>query len=900
MHIVYGPSLIHFLLLIASKQIEADLERELKAAQSENFKYQHDLQDKINQLRDIHMHLDDYRNVERDEKLELMADNFWKTNINVLYSAYTRFRAGVLRRINMGKKYNKIRKVYQKAMKSFCWSMWLQYRSRCNFAKASVARRKREALCARFNVWKLYTGLEKHFKHVQQKLRLSKVFRAWSSISKEQKWLKNTDESIAIFQLKHVKRTFFNNWKSTCVFLDWRHKRIVALERQGLLHFKSTLFRAWHYVAVNTRAHNTQLISQLSLVRVKRPLQGWIWLCRSMWRRRAQLFRLFFRNMKKLLFRKRNAVDVLDSNRAFLSRLFKKRMLKKWVKLVHFRARKHLLMKTSRHKLVSYYNKKLLRTSYLYFSYATSTSRRQHACSRLAAQSRRHKTLLWTLKTWNMHVVWAVEYRKRKQKQLLRVIFDAWALYVPMSKRETFLKLAVESRYNKTITALRRYYFNKWRVTSRKRARLQYCFGLVSRRSVKCEVRRAMVTWRCRWSKSLYWREKEIQLENMRKSALNELKEQELKELEREKERVELTRKDLESNLVNMQSLITKRETQLRELTSQIEQQTLENESLEKSLEASKVELKLALEEKERLKSVEQLLEEAKKRENNFLVARKNEADALLRKLKAENKALQEEALQAREQLLLVERTGQYELENEKVKLQESLDKSTRMKEILYERQQLEASLTKENNDIEAELVKLQAKVEDVTQCGVDTLADSEKEIRVHTSELNVLNSNMSITEARVNELRRLIAEKRQDLASSKYKSILREEQKELMELNKLEDECISAVSGGGSSGNVSVDSNHSATFSRTLNSSSKAKSLLNNSTKRGKSPSLLYKSVSTSPPAHFNDSLTVGAGLDIGDLKLDNENDDDSDKDYQDARQLVRRLRDRLKRPIV
>ena len=851
------------------------------------------------------MHLDDYRNVERDEKLEVMADNFWKTNINVLYSAYTRFRTGVMQRINLNKKYSKIRKIYDSAVKMYCWSMWLEYRSRCSFAKAAVVRRKHEAVYARFNVWKLYTGIEKHFKYVQHKLRLSKVFRAWSLISKEQKWIKSSDDTIASFQLKHVKRTFFTNWKNSCVFLDWRHKRTLALERQGLIHFKSTIFRAWHCVAVHTRTRHKQMLTNLVVVRLKRPLQGWTWLCRSIWRRRAQLFRLFFRNMKRKIIRKRNSIDDNEANRLHLSRSYKKRMLKKWIKLINFRGRKHMLLKNGRHKLISYYNKKLLKTAYLDFVYATTTYRRQHACSRLAGQSRRYKVLLWTLKTWNMHVVWETEYRKRKSMQLLRVIFDAWALYVPMSKRESFLKTSVEQRYNKAITVLRRHYFRRWRVLSRKNARLHHCSDIVHRKNVKCGMRRAMVTWRCRWSKALYWREKEIQLENMRKAALNELKEEELRDLGREKERIELTRRDLESNLLNLQSLITHRETQLKELALRIEQQTEENQSLEKSLEASKLELKQAVEEKERLKSVEQLLDEAKKRENNFLVARKHEADALMRKLKAENKALQEEALQAREQLILVERTGQYELESEKAKLQESLDKSHRMKEMLYERQQLEASLTKENNDIEAELTKLQSKVEEVTQYGLDTLADSEKEVRVHTSELNVLNSNMSITEARVNELRRLIAEKRQDLASSKYKSILLEEQKEIMELNKLEDECISAVSGGGSSGNISVDSTNSATdphhqldYRGASSSKLKTKSLNGLSRHRKASP-MLYRSVTTSPPVHFNDSSTVGAGLDISDLKLDNDDDSD-DKDYQDARQLVRRLRDRLKRPIV
>ena len=851
------------------------------------------------------MHLDDYRNVERDEKLELMADNFWRTNINVLYSAYARFRTSVMQRINVNKKYSKIRKIYQSSVKSYCWSLWSEYRSRCSFARAAVARRKYETLYARFNVWKLYTGIEKHFKYVQHKLRLSKVFRAWSSISKVQKWIKSSDDSIASFQLKHVKRTFFNHWKHSCVFLDWRHKRTLALERQGSIHFKSTILRAWHCVTVQTRKCHTQQLAKLILVRLKRPLQGWIWLCRSVWRRRAQLFRLFFRNMKKIILRRRNALDSNETNRLYLSRLYKKRMFMKWVKLINFRGRKHMLMKNGRHKLISYHNRKLLRTAYLDFVYATTTHRRQHACSRLAGQARRYKVLLWTLKTWNMHVVWEIEYRKRKSLQLLRVIFDAWALYVPMSKREFFLKTTVEQRYNRAITTLRRHYFSRWRVLSRKKARLQYCSDIVCRRTAKCGMRRAMVVWRCRWSKSLYWREREVQLENMRKAALNELKEQELTELGREKERIELTRRDLESNLLSLQSLITNRETQLKELSLQMEQQIEENQSLEKSLEASKLELKQALEEKERLKSVEKLLDEAKKRENNFLVARKHEADALMRKLKAENKTLQEEALQAREQLILVERTGQYELESEKAKLQESLDKSHRSKEILYERQQLEASLTKENNDIQAELTKLQSKVEDVTQYGLDTLADSEKEIRVHTSELNVLNSNMSITEARVNELRRLIAERRQDLASSNYKSILLEEQKEIAELNKLEDECISAVSGGGSSGSVSVDSVNSVTYPRHQfdyqgASSNKLKTkALNSVSKFGKSSPILYKSVTTSPPAHFNESSTVGAGLDMSDLKLDNDDDSD-DKDYQDARQLVRRLRDRLKRPIV
>lgn len=532
---------------------------------------------------------------------------------------------------------------------------------------------------------------------------------------------------------------------------------------------------------------------------------------------------------------------------------------------------------------------KLGRSSLLYMKNYATKMKRQHLCIYIADKNRTTKLLRCYLGSWYSNICFDLQLKATKRTRLLVTVFGGWSLFTVLNKREKRINRLVEFLIQKKARMITTSILQQWLRFTKKSRRCNKLFLYISARTNRNTERKYFVLIRNNWTRKMYWTEKESHLDNHRRMSLLSMKEVELKELESERERNEIAKKDLEESLLNLNSLNNKRENQLKDTLAEIDELRISNSNLVHELSLVREELDAAKRERERLRGIEQLVETERKREQELIQAKKREANNMIMNLQLHNQSLRNEVQEAKEQSFLTEKFVADDLEVEQRILDETLDMSSKMKQILFERENLENKLIDENKEITVELNNVKQKVELATERVEDMLFDSDKKLRSAQSEVNALKLNTSVATVRVQELQKLVAEKRLKLQHLKNNSTLKHEELELSQLKDSTQRFLS-VSNNHLIGNLSISSIGSFD------------SNLKHSVKDDKSIALSAACESDVFDAPVNRRRKITAKIDFtprGNKSYDYKDDDDNDEDFNNARRIVQKIANRLNKVL-
>jgi len=162
----------------------------------------------------------------------------------------------------------------------------------------------------------------------------------------------------------------------------------------------------------------------------------------------------------------------------------------------------------------------------------------------------------------------------------------------------------------------------------------------------------------------------------------------------------------------------------------------------------------------------EQLLAAQREREAYVLRERKQEAQRVMSFLTKESELLKQDAHTAREQALLAEQQAHQGVDEEEALLAESEEAARALELLCLKREATLGQLTLTHADIQAEVERAQAKLDEVLHEGSLVVAEGENTLRKKTSEVRVLRADTGMAEARVAELRVMVQEQKAALAT--------------------------------------------------------------------------------------------------------------------------------------
>ena len=170
-------------------------------------------------------------------------------------------------------------------------------------------------------------------------------------------------------------------------------------------------------------------------------------------------------------------------------------------------------------------------------------------------------------------------------------------------------------------------------------------------------------------------------------------------------------------------------------------------------------ELKRSESERKKLQVVESMLIEQSEREKAILAEKKANAEFMIDMMRKEASQLEQDAAVAKEQSDNSARRAEAAIERSKKELNDGKEKQIRLHEILEEKRIESEGLIKERDALNAELDKVQKKLNEVVGCDPPHLIEDQNILRARNSELLEIQSNANLAEARVLELTKIIDE---------------------------------------------------------------------------------------------------------------------------------------------
>ena len=864
-------------------KLENEAQQALLLAREENHKLNTDLQEELDRLKNIHYELDDHRSREYEEEAETIAIDYWYTSPTVLRGVFNRFKRGIGKIIRLEFIHGIFERTRHIHIKGNCWLLWTNYIHRRRYMHSATERRGFEALALCMKRWKLYSVLQRHFHTSRRKHLLNRIMGIWKKSTSVSKWESWAIQAKNDFQQKKVKKSIFYGWKKQCMFIGWTSRIVLEKEDKAEYYFLHKLFKAWRSISTSLiEERQNGPIQSIPYIYCRKHFVAWRLSCRRIWKRRGSLIRRFFRNCRSFISERiaRNAV-LSHANKLWIG-LKKRGTIRRWSAAVREKGRNGLGRDTLRYFNV-YRHKIILRHSLLKIAHCGALSRRQRACMKVANQHHRYGLALFGLDTWRTHVRWIIAKKRHDEEMLIRTVFHAWVVFVPMEKKERLIKDAVEHMFTSTKDKQIYSFLRRWRSIARKKRRLRRCRDYLTWKHEKKIKSNYWSKLRCLWSKALYWREKEVTIEHDHLVALNDLQDKEISELQKEKNRLDTTLSDLSETIIHLQNTIAEGDVRYQEQLVLLAKTKDNKVAMEAKLGDAIKDLKKATDERQRLQAVEQILKSMTERDEAERKAREKEATVYIKNLKSENASLYEELAQAKEQAHIIQRVVDADIAKQEQLLMESLQTSNTIESLMHQRQKIVNSMEKENLSISYELEDVQRRIDELANSGIEVISEEQSDFRKKAAEVGALRSNTNLTEARVVELRKVVLEQRAELINIRKKQILANEKLELQEL----EDVLSAIEENKDQTNFSNDLpvfsiNHSVQDNLKTNSNDNADFDVDISNEDE------LNDLDDNIEAEFNDSLLTA----LADNAVA-----EADKKYSAARDSIRAIAERLKR---
>eukprot|EP01038_Epipyxis_sp_PR26KG_P004078 gene4078-5824_t len=810
-----------------SEKLKSEALKALEEAKSQNDILEESLQSQLDRMSNIHDQLDSYHNEMKEVQLLEKADEFFFTNRVILKAAYSRFKAGVVKRLRMSRLHDLIVMIYKEYLITGCWKNWMKYMNRRRFMHRSDHRRNVERMELMLAKWKIHTALQTLFRRSLRKRLLSLVFKRWIILKNEgdyNKW--------ALLETNHLQSTQIKR-KSSVTFLDWFNPQIIALEELAKSHFIRVLFNNWRRVTLASLDHLNALATfAVPLLSIHKSFLIWHESCRARWRRRGQLLKRFYKQLNKMIKYRHSFHKSLRFAVASLTNLRMRSMIKKWMKFVRIKSRyfqvethhTHLLQhpryqssnsnnntkdsnssrknhrfvnnnqQTKAKLLFHYYHTKCLKSSWFEMILAIARLRHQRLAIEMAYKHYKHRKISLFLLKWKNNVYYDVRTRKKKRKRLLLLTFNGWKSFLLSSKREKLVELRITSYSFKRRIQLMKYVLYEWYERVKREVRLRRVLSYLSEKIKYNHSKRVFVNWRCQWTKALYWKMRSLRIESQRNDSKKQLLVQEVEKLEDQKSDLEKQRVLLEDVLVNLQELIAEKKNTIQKQSHLIAEKDLQRKQIADSIGNAQQELNDVLAERERLRPFEEMLRDRRSMQQREAEQKKKEAQLMLSAVLKEVEELRGEVGMIREQSYLSEKTADEQLSADMDHYSKLRNQSEEMLNAVLSNRQEVSGMEEQSNDLIRQINVIQQKLDEVSKQGKELIEENELIIRRKEIELRQLKSQTGLAESRVAALNKIISEYNGRRNQTIISKAVMDESREMADLAAIEAQLTSTI----------------------------------------------------------------------------------------------------------
>lgn len=751
---------------------KADAEKELRQAKVDRESLEEILNENVEKLHGYEDVLEQYRNREAEDAAADRADDFYFTNRSILKAAYHRFRDGVMKRARCNRIHRALQDVYHKQAKVSSWTNWKAFLFRKKFMHRSQRRRGFEIICLCFKRWKVFSALERYCVQSARRKLLVSCLEQWKAHSSEQRFESWAATTTADWKLKCFKRKFFRAWRGQVMFLGWCDAQVLDKEQSAKIYFRKYLLRAWRAVArrESAKAYGLSVVVAHNFKRFR--FVAWHTACRRSWSRRGRLLRKFFCNLSDSLQRRNDAI-VANKQASKLWITNKKRsFLRRWRTHARRAAsrlpslqsgekhnqRYHAVMKQKALSIREHYHKRMLRSHFLSFLYMINVKYRQRICGRVAMQTYLSSMALGALCRWRSITRKQVQCRLLKQRLMLCRAMEVWRRRVKTSRHEAWLAAGIANLQAKMHRRTVINTMSAWYSSFVHRRRVQQIGQFLGKQMQRERLGRCFRTWRGKWGSTLYWQHKELLVDQARVQALQRLSQLALENYAKEGRKLTEQNQALEETLMNIQELLADKKNEVEQQAHMIAKNDKRKAELQEEIGVMQQKLAETCEERDRWQALEMALEEERRVAEQERERRRRESADRVSRMREESSTLQKQLAESQETKLRTMQAARAQGEMELKGLEEQVD---RYDAAIYSREEDIRVLESEQDGLSAELSKIQRKVAQVAKEGDTLREENEHLLRRRLSELTVAEADAGVAQARVMTLYDLLDEQR-------------------------------------------------------------------------------------------------------------------------------------------
>ena len=367
-------------------------------------------------------------------------------------------------------------------------------------------------------------------------------------------------------------------------------------------------------------------------------------------------------------------------------------------------------------QVLSHMKRRWLRTSLLQWVFAASLLRRQRLCLQAGMKSYLNNTALRGLQHWHSVVRRVVGERRERRRYVLQTIVTGWKEYSRESKAARVLEEGQRALQHSVQRRRQCEAFRLWQARIRQQKQLQRSMEYIAYMQKRRSLRVTFTSWRCCFTKLLFWKVKELSVEHSRVAALNDLNRQTLEDLEQEQNRTIEQSSVLEQSVVALQEALADANNANKQRLKEMAEKEVEKAELLVALQALQQELRDVQAEQEHMKAFEDILV----RELNAKEVQDSEvrqkALARAERATAETHGLKEEVATARAHAVYMERTAEAEVRRGQEEVAEVQQRAEQAQRDLLQRREVLLALESERSDWSGDTEKVQRRLDQVAK----------------------------------------------------------------------------------------------------------------------------------------------------------------------------------------
>lgn len=725
-----------------------EAERELSQARKDREEMEDSLKIRVGQLQEYEDILDQYRTRQKEEEAFERAEDFFFSNKVVLRAAYQRFREGVRKRMRCSNIQQRLTSFYHAHLKRSTWGLWQGFLERKQVMNGAVERRRDELIKLTFARWKVYSALEKLCRGARRRLLLTKTLQTWKTFTVDSLFENQAEEKTTQWKVLLMKRKFFQAWRQGVVLLGWHQVETLQKERGASTYFRRRLLQQWHLVHLKEEdrfINSTQLVKE-NFLRIRFRL--WHTICRRRWRFRGGLLRRFFRNTRRGIANRASTTVTHKHALYHWIAVHKRQAISHWL---HFAREKRLLK--GPFLILSFARRKAIYKAFLLFEKNIFHLRQQSIATHLATKHYLQRLVSTSVRQWLRTSRVEKKSRCLQRKVLQRHALRSWMRAMQIQKQETNANNLADSLIVRQKERHLLLYVKKWQNVLRWKKRISHCEDFLVSKRLFGLLRNSFAHWKGKWGKALFWRHKEMQIDQARAKALEELHVSAIEDYEQQQALLQRQNAELEDTILSLQEMLVEKKSEVEKQTLLLADRERARDQLRDEVLNLQQDLRLLEEEKERWKVLEQTINGERAEREKEREKKRREMQHQVKHMEAETKLLKKDIHDAKEQLLQATESIQGEVQacaEEYEQVQQELEDA---KKILQQRIQEEQELVSDQEELMNAMQHIKQKVADATAEGQVLRDENEGLLRQRLSEVRVLKGDVGVASARVEAL---------------------------------------------------------------------------------------------------------------------------------------------------